>query len=70
MEQGISPSARFEDEPFSQGDWHPENYELTYGGPTPLRVALEQSLNLVTVRVAAHIGMDAIAQDGDRPAHL
>ncbi len=62
MEQGISPSARFEDEPFSLGDWHPENYELTYGGPTPLRVALEQSLNLVTVRVAAHVGMDAIAK--------
>ncbi len=62
MEQGISPSARFEDSPFSLGDWHPENYELTYGGPTPLRVALEQSLNLVTVRVAAHIGMDAVAK--------
>ena len=62
MEQGISPSARFEDEPFSMGDWHPENYELTYGGPTPLRVALEQSLNLVTVRVAQHIGMDAVAK--------
>ena len=62
MEQGISPSARFEDEPFSLGDWHPENYELTYGGPTPLRVALEESLNLVTVRVAQHIGMDAIAK--------
>ncbi len=63
MEQGISPSARFEDEPFSMGDWHPENYELTYGGPTSLRVALEQSLNLVTVRVAAHIGMDAVAKN-------
>jgi penicillin-binding protein 1A len=62
MEQGISPSARFEDEPFSLGDWHPENYELTYGGPTPLRVALEESLNLVTVRVAQHIGMDAVAK--------
>ena len=62
MEQGISPSARFEDAPFSLGDWHPNNYEMTYGGPTPLRVALEQSLNLVTVRVAQHIGMDAVAR--------
>ena len=62
MEQGISPSARFEDEPFSLGAWHPENYELTYGGPTPLRVALEESLNLVTVRVAQHIGMEAVAK--------
>ncbi len=62
MEQGISPSARFEDAPFSLGDWHPNNYELTSGGPTPLRVALEQSLNLVTVRVAQHVGMSAVAR--------
>ena len=62
MEQGLSPSSRFEDEPFSLGDWHPNNYEMTFGGPTPLRVALEQSLNLVTVRVAQHIGMDAVAR--------
>ncbi len=62
MEQGISPSARFENEPFSLGDWHPNNYELTTGGPTPLRVALEESLNLVTVRVAQHVGMSAIAR--------
>ena len=62
MEQGLSPSTRFEDEPFSLGDWHPNNYEMTFGGSTPLRVALEQSLNLVTVRVAQHIGMDAVAR--------
>jgi penicillin-binding protein 1A len=62
MEQGISPSARFLDEPFALGDWHPNNYEMTFGGPTPLHVALEQSLNLVTVRVAQHIGMDAVAK--------
>jgi penicillin-binding protein 1A len=62
MEKGISPSARFMDAPFSLGDWHPNNYEMTFGGPTPLHVALEQSLNLVTVRVAEHIGMDAVAK--------
>jgi penicillin-binding protein 1A len=62
MEKGISPSARFLDEPFSLGDWHPNNYEMDFGGPTPLHIALEQSLNLVTVRVAAHIGMDAVAK--------
>jgi penicillin-binding protein 1A len=60
--QGISPSARFLDAPFVMGDWRPNNYEMTFGGPTPLHVALEQSLNLVTVRVAQHIGMDAVAK--------
>jgi penicillin-binding protein 1A len=62
MEKGISPSARFLDEPFALDDWHPNNYEMTFGGPTPLHVALEESLNLVTVRVAQHIGMDAVAR--------
>jgi penicillin-binding protein 1A len=62
MEKGISPSARFLDEPFVLGDWRPNNYEMNTGGPTPLHVALEESLNLVTVRVAAHVGMDAVAK--------
>ncbi len=62
MTQGISPSARFDDAPITIGDWSPHNYELNFGGPTPLHVALEQSLNLVTVRLAEHIGMDAVAK--------
>jgi penicillin-binding protein 1A len=62
MEKGISPSARFLDAPFVLGDWRPNNYEMTFGGPTPLHIALEQSLNLVTVRVASHIGMEAVAK--------
>jgi penicillin-binding protein 1A len=62
MEKGISPSARFLDAPFVLGDWRPNNYEMDFGGPTPLHVALEQSLNLVTVRLAQHIGMDSVAK--------
>lgn len=62
MEQGLSPSSRFDDEKFCLGNWCPNNYEMNTGGPTPLRVALEQSLNLVTVRLAQHIGMDAVAR--------
>ena len=66
LEQGISPSQRFLDGPFvlntPSGVWRPGNYEGTFNGPTPLRIALEQSLNLVTIRVADHVGMDAVAQ--------
>jgi penicillin-binding protein 1A len=62
MEQGVSPSARFLDAPFVLGDWRPNNYEMNFGGPTPLDVALQESLNLVTVRVAQHVGMDAVAK--------
>jgi penicillin-binding protein 1A len=65
LEKGISPSQRFLDAPIvidtPDGRWRPGNYEGTFGGPTSLRVALEQSLNLVTLRVAQQIGMDAIA---------
>ncbi len=65
MEQNISPSQRFLDAPFVQstsaGEWRPGNYELDFNGPTPLHVALEKSLNLVTVRVADRVGMDAVA---------
>ena len=44
-----------------QGKWRPGNYEGTFGGPTSLHTALQESLNLVTIRVAQYIGMQAIA---------
>ena len=51
--------------------WSPTNYarlnhEARFRGPTPLRVALEQSLNAVTARVASMVGMEAIAQTVER----
>ena len=62
MQQGISPADKFLDAPFVQGNWRPNNYELTYNGPTSLHDALRESLNLVTVRLASHIGMAAVAK--------
>jgi penicillin-binding protein 1A len=67
LEAGISPSQRFLDAPFvldqgAAGKWRPGNYEMEFNGPVPLRVALEKSLNLVTVRVADKIGMAAVAK--------
>ena len=65
LEQGMSPSQRFLNAPVvvdtPDGKWRPGNYEGTFGGPTSLRTALEESLNLVTVRVAQRVGMQAIA---------
>ena len=65
MEKGLSPSQRFLNAPVvvdtPDGKWRPGNYEGTFGGPTSLRIALEESLNLVTIRVAQYIGMRAIA---------
>jgi penicillin-binding protein 1A len=65
LEKGISPSQRFLDAPIvvdtPDGRWRPSNYEGTFNGPTPLRVALEESMNLVTIRVAQQVGMQAVA---------
>ncbi len=61
MEQDISPAARFDDAPITIGNWSPNNYEMTFGGMTALHVALEKSLNLVTIRLAQKVGMDAVA---------
>jgi penicillin-binding protein 1A len=67
LEHGISPSQQFLDAPVvvdqgpGLGRWRPNNFERDFRGPTPLRVALEQSINLVTIRVAAYLGMDSVA---------
>ena len=67
LESGLSPSQRVLDAPFeqktSQGIWRPNNYGLSFSGPTPMRLALERSLNLVTVRLADKVGMEAVAQN-------
>ena len=66
LQAGFAPSQRVLDAPFIQnlgaaGVWKPNNYGLTFHGPTPMRIALEQSLNLVTVRLAEKVGMAAVA---------
>jgi penicillin-binding protein 1A len=68
LQAGISPSQRFLDAPFvldqgAAGKWRPSNFEQDFSGPVPLRIALEKSLNLVTVRLANRVGMEAVAQN-------
>ena len=69
LENGFTPSTLVDDSPISipQGPgmppWTPANYNANaFRGPTPLRVALEKSLNTVTARLAAMLGMEAIGQ--------
>ena len=55
------------DAPFVQdlgaaGQWRPQNYNMTFNGPTTMRSALEKSLNMVTIRLAERVGMDAVAR--------
>ncbi|QCE33157.1 PBP1A family penicillin-binding protein [Acetobacteraceae bacterium] len=66
MEKDISPSQRFEDTPFEQGDWHPQNYEKDNWGALSLHDALRESRNLVTIRVANHVGLESIIEIASR----
>jgi penicillin-binding protein 1A len=65
LEKGLSPSQRFLDAPIvvdtAAGRWRPGNYEGSFSGPVPMRNALEKSLNLVTLRIAQQVGMQAVA---------
>ena len=40
--------------------WKPENYGKKFYGPSTLRVGLEKSRNLMTVRIAQNLGVDKI----------
>ncbi|HVC53439.1 MAG TPA: PBP1A family penicillin-binding protein [Stellaceae bacterium] len=68
LQGDFTPSSIVEDAPIElpQGPglpmWKPVNYEDTFVGPSTLRQALVHSRNLVTARLAAMIGMPAIAK--------
>jgi penicillin-binding protein 1A len=71
LERGYTPASVVLDAPISFPDgsgklWTPKNYGDRYYGPTPLRVALNRSLNTVSVRLADDIGAVALAKSLDR----
>ena len=71
LESGLSPSQRILDAPYvqklgAQGEWRPNNYGMTFNGPTTMRVALEKSLNMVTIRLAENAGIEAVAENARR----
>ncbi len=49
-----------------QGVWRPTNASNQFYGPTPLRTGIEQSRNLMTVRLAQEVGMDTVARYAER----
>jgi penicillin-binding protein 1A len=67
LEAGFTPATLILDAPFvlDQGPglskWRPQNYTEDFGGPTTMRVGLEKSRNLMTIRLANYVGMDKIA---------
>jgi penicillin-binding protein 1A len=49
-----------------QDDWRPRNSSKKFYGPSPMRLGLELSRNLMTVRIAQAIGMDRVAEYAER----
>ncbi|HLG18965.1 MAG TPA: PBP1A family penicillin-binding protein [Bdellovibrionota bacterium] len=47
---------------FSGKEWSPRNYEDVYAGSTTLRGAIERSLNVATINLAAGVGLERVAQ--------
>jgi penicillin-binding protein 1A len=73
LDNGYTPSSIVVDAPIEIdqgpgiGVWRPENYSNgKYAGPATLRFGIEQSRNLMTVRLAQDIGMPLIGEYAKR----
>ncbi len=68
LDSGFTPATMILDAPFvldqgpGLGKWKPSNYSKEFYGPTPMRVGIEKSRNLMTVRLAQTIGMEKVVE--------
>jgi penicillin-binding protein 1A len=72
LDHGFTPSTIILDAPFvidqgpGLGKWKPDNYTKRFYGPSPMRIGIERSRNLMTVRLAQTIGMEPIIETARR----
>lgn len=71
LETGYTPATLVLDAPFvinipGRGRWKPTNYSGKIYGPSPMRLGLEKSRNLMTVRLAQHIGIGKVIETAGR----
>jgi penicillin-binding protein 1A len=72
LESGFTPSSILLDAPIvidqgpGLGKWKPANYSGHFYGPSTLRLGIEKSRNLMTVRLAQAIGMDRVVEMAHR----
>jgi penicillin-binding protein 1A len=68
LASGLTPSSIFLDAPIvidqgpQLGKWKPVNYSNEFYGPSTLRLGLEKSRNVMTVRLAQAIGMNRVIE--------
>ena len=70
LDSGYTPATIVVDAPIEintpQGLWRPRNSSNKFYGPTPLRTGIEQSRNLMTIRLAEEVGMDTVASYAEK----
>ncbi len=72
LTQGYTAASMIMDAPFSiplptsKKLWQPKNFSEKYRGPTLLRTAMTQSVNVVTARVAHKIGISKVIEQARR----
>ncbi len=72
LDNGYTPSSVVLDGPIkidqgaTLGIWEPKNYGGGYAGPSTLRLGIEKSRNLMTVRLAKDMGMKLVAEYAER----
>jgi penicillin-binding protein 1A len=70
LDSGFSPASVIIDAPIEVevggSVWRPRNASNKFYGPTPLRTGVEQSRNLMTVRLAQEVGMETVASYAER----
>jgi penicillin-binding protein 1A len=70
LDSGFSPATIVIDAPIEvdtpEGLWKPKNASNKYYGPAPMRTGIEQSRNLMTIRIAQEVGMQVVAGYAER----
>ncbi len=72
LEHGFTPSSLVLDAPFvieqgyGLGKWKPQNSSNKFYGASTLRLGIEKSRNLMTVRLAQYLKMDGIVEIAER----
>ncbi len=72
LEHGYNPATIIMDTPEampgfdSASSWKPQNYDREYKGPVTMRVSLEQSRNIPTIKIADKVGVGNILKFADR----
>ncbi|MBV2142915.1 penicillin-binding protein 1A [Falsochrobactrum sp. TDYN1] len=72
LDNGYTPASVVLDGPLevdqggSLGIWAPKNYSGKFSGPSTLRYGIEQSRNVMTVRLAQDLGMKTVAEYAER----